>query len=501
MTVRFSLLTLAVLTFRCGPLEAQIDSRSDAGQQVDAGAVQVDAGDAPDSGSTFDAGVVDSGAPTDAGSSVDAGPTPAQLAELAVRLDAYVDERMTPDAGSTAAMLAYLQQIHATAADVEWVLRKGRAHYDGPPQALGTVTQNVPISCYSVAYSSVYHIYVPRSYEPKNAVPLVIVGHGGNSTMSAAYARSTALSYINAYKAALGEQLGAIVVAPATERGWSPIGDALIFSTISKVQREYHIDPDRIFVVGQSMGGHLSWRSAMTFTDRWAGVSPQSGGYTDYITTRQIENIYGLVGYGTWGTTEPYGLTQTNQTLKAWLSGQRFPWVMVQKSGGHEIYADEQPKIAMLFSSQRRNLHASKVYLRSAGAMKYTGNWAGQTDVISPNKVHRWNRKRWLEVTPRPTSTDELAVWGEVKSGNRIELTTDKVRQLRVYLHPAMGIDFSRPLTIVVNGATLFSDLPPRENLAQLLETVREFDDRGRVARSFVDLNITTDSPVLAPSY
>ncbi|MBL9038216.1 MAG: alpha/beta hydrolase fold domain-containing protein [Archangium sp.] len=489
-----SRLACVLLAAACGGPELQTPMAPfDAGQVT-----LVDAG-THDAGAPFDAGVV-----IDSGVEVDAGvprPTEAELRAFAPMLDAYIDQRMTAPATATAQLIASLQSIHATAADVEALLKAGRASYPTPPQALGVVTQAVPVSCYSSSYSSVFHLSVPATYTSSTAWPLVVVGHGGNSGMTASEARSTALNYITQYRAAFGVQLNAIVVAPATERGWSPIGDALIFSTISKVSRDYHVDPDRIFVVGQSMGGHLAWRSAMTFTDRWAGVSPQSGGYDSYITNRSIENLYGLPGYGVWGSTEPFGLRDTNVALKAWLDAHRFPWSMVERTGGHSIYASEQLRVATMFQPLRRNIHAPRVYLRAGGAMKYTVNWDGMSDTIFTDRVHRWNRKFWLEVTPRPTSTDTLAVWGEVLAGNRIALTTDKVRQLRVYLHPDMGLDFSRPIRIEVNGDVKFDALPPPDDLVNLLETVREFDDRTRIARTFVDVSVTTDRAVAAPSY
>lgn len=77
--------------------------------------------------------------------------------------------------------------------------------------------------------------------------------------------------------------LGAILVAPATTVGWNPVGDSLIESVISRTIREYNIDPDRIYIAGQSMGGHLSWRSAIHRADRFAAFSPQSGGYASYV--------------------------------------------------------------------------------------------------------------------------------------------------------------------------------------------------------------------------
>ena len=428
--------------------------------------------------------------------------SPAQLAILHPLLDAYIDQRFEHAPTATTELLTAIAHAHATDEQVQALLEEGRAAYPASPQPLGTITENVPVTCYHVDYSSIYDIYVPADYDSKKAWPLIVVGHGGNSSMSAEYARKTALSYLKAYAPAFGEGTSphAILVAPATERGWSLIGDSLLFSTISKVSRDYHVDPDRIYLIGQSMGGHLSWRSAFHYNDRWAGVSPQSGGYTDYIASGQMPNLFGLPGYTTFGQDEPYGLRETNVALAAWLAEHHYPWVTVQEAGGHEIYESEQPKIAAFFAAHKRDLYASRVYLSSAGNMKYTSNWSGQTDAINPARAFRWNQNRWLQVTPRDDGGAQQ-VYGEIKPGNRIELTSNGVRQVRVYLHAAMGLDFTKPLTVVVNGVTRFHAMAPAPQLGDALELVREWDDSARFYPRSLTLPIATDATMAVPSY
>ena len=82
--------------------------------------------------------------------------------------------------------------------------------------------------------------------------------------MSQSYADQTARVYLKAYQT-LGVKMKAILVAPSSTRGWGHIGNSLILSTISDVQRRYAIDPDRIYLAGQSMGGHLTFLCLLPF--------------------------------------------------------------------------------------------------------------------------------------------------------------------------------------------------------------------------------------------
>jgi hypothetical protein len=61
-------------------------------------------------------------------------------------------------------------------------------------------------------------------------------------------------------------------------------------------------------------------------------------------------------------------------------------------------------------------------------------------------------------------------------------------------------VDLARPVTIVVNGEVKHAAVVPTD-LSQLLERVRELDDRGRIYHASVPIDIATDTSVPVPSY
>ncbi|MCB0308615.1 MAG: prolyl oligopeptidase family serine peptidase [Bdellovibrionales bacterium] len=433
-------------------------------------------------------------------------PTTQELDTFHQALDAFLDQRLDGPSQKIQELLDLAQANYIRVEDSEMLLRQGRFRYPDSPQTPGQITYDIPVECYHVDYQSVYHIYIPPEYDSKRAYPLVVVGHGGNSNMTALESRDTAKTYIDAYRPAWGTYLDGIVVAPATEYGWSPIGDSLIFSVISKVSREYHIDADKIYIIGQSMGGHLAWRSGINHNDRYAGIAPQSGGYTDFINDRTIENLFGISGYATWGNVEPYGLTQTNQELKAWLEVHNFPYKMVQKNGGHYIYGDEQTLMVDYLNRFRRNLYKRRNYFRGKGTMRYVSNWAGQNVTIFDNRTYRMNQRNWIELEPRKDqfgNVDSItqAIYGEIDSpNNRIVLTSENVQKMNVLLHPDMGLDLSQPVVIEVNGDVEYRDIPI-SSLRTLLERVLEFDDRGRIFYAEIPLDVNSSQTVLPPHY
>ena len=420
-------------------------------------------------------------------------------AAMRVALDAYIDQRFEAPPEATDQLLALLDKGKFTLEETEKLLRGARAAYPAPTTQLGKVGQ-LDVTCYHVDYSSIAYLQAPTTYDPTKPVPLIVVGHGGNSSMSATYARQTALSYIKAY-AALGKSLGAILVAPATERGWSPIGDSLILSSISRVQRDYNVDPERIYVTGQSMGGHLAWRTALTYGDHYGAFSPMSGGYPEWAANGTLRNLWTTAGFATWGEIEPYDLDKTNVILHDWLVAHSFSWEGKQVPGEHPIATAELPAIADFFGQHPRQMYRNDTWYSAGGTMQYTGNWniAGwPKHTINLDRPLMSNLRNWIRVTPRPDFMGALGFYGRVLPGNHLDIVSENVRQMKVMIQPLMGIDMQKPVTITVNGAEVFNGIvaPDRK---QMLELIREFDDRGRLFHGFVDLTITTDTPVPDP--
>ncbi len=423
---------------------------------------------------------------------------PPDAAEASAKLDRYIDQRFAATAADTAELVAYFEAHGQDATAVEALLRGQRASYPVLAWTPGTLSSANPIECFHVDYASVYYAYVPTTRVASKASPVLVVGHGGNSSMSATYARETALSYLKAYRP-LADKLGAVLVAPASERGWSPIGDSLIISTLSDLQRRLWIDADRIYLTGQSMGGHLAWRSAMNYTDWFAGFAPMSGGYPQWADDATLSNLWDTVGYFTWGATEPYDLDKTNVKLEAFLTANRFAWTGKQVAGSHPIASGEFTAIAALFSTATRQQYAKTAYFRGTGAMQYTGNWnieGWPVHTIRTDRPLKYNVHRFLRITPRSEAdAGVIEIKAQVQANNVIELRTRNARHITVMLHPAMGLDLDAPITIRVNGVVAFADVVERD-LGRMLDMVREFDDRGRIFQAFVELDITTDGDV-----
>ncbi len=421
---------------------------------------------------------------------------------VAALIDGYIDQRFEAPDGATEALLkALAQEGTESPEDIETALRSRRAAYADLSALAGKTTAH-DVDCYHVDYATKFLMYVPKDYDPSKFYSVVVVGHGGNSSMSAGRAMGTAKQYLALYAPKVCATMDAIVIAPASERGWGPIGYSLCFSAISEVKRMVPVDPDRIYITGQSMGGHLAYRAALLFPDAFGAVSPHSGGY-DFAEKGSIGNLLNVPGMSVFGSSEPYGINGDNKKNEAWGKAHGLGWTFVEKDGGHTIYQDALAPMARFFEENPRDLYRDRVYLRHGGTMLFEKTWGikgwPEHVVRSKERPLKWNRKHWVEVQPwmdgEKAAVQEL--YATHDGEGKITVTCQKVRRLTVYLHPEM-MDLAEPVTVSVNGEQLFSGTVSVDP-AIMLNDARELDDRGRIYWAKIDLDVETDKAPKIP--
>ncbi|MEM7369808.1 MAG: alpha/beta hydrolase-fold protein [Bacteroidota bacterium] len=410
---------------------------------------------------------------------------------LRQHIDAYCSPRQSDIPNALSKLCRTLYQEGLTCKDVEQFLAKGPLL--SPPANLqeGKLLGRIPLQCLHLNYQTTFFLYIPRNYEASKPSSLLIIGHGGNGSMSKSYAESTAQYAIQDW-ISIADQYGFILAAPATSRGWGNIGYSIVSSLRSLLQRWFRLNPHRMYLTGHSMGGHLSWRSALYIGDWWGAVAPMSGGY-DYVQKGLMAMLSNVPGYVTFGSQEPYGIAESNRNMRSWLQAHGFEWIVQEKSGGHEIFHDELPKVAEFFQRHPRNPYRSQVWGEAWHAEAWTEpdkQWA---------RYHQWHPHRpipngmfhWLRLyadTNLAPGKRQKVLAKLDKLANHIILKAENTHKLSLYLHPEL-VDFDQELSIYANGQLIFQELL-QPDIATLLSTVKEFDDWGRIFWTRLDLRI-----------
>jgi predicted peptidase len=188
-----------------------------------------------------------------------------------------------------------------------------------------------------------YRLYVPRSYDLEAGAPLIVALHGYGGDQNYFFDAVQDLP-------ALCEQYGTIFAAPmglATD-GWygaplsipgaaprsgggpTPTPDRTpeqetryraqseqdVLNVLDLVQREYRIDPRRIYLMGHSMGGFGTWWLGQKYADRWAAIAPMSGVLpnVDYQLPK-LKNVPVMVSIG--GAENPAWVDASRKQVEA----------------------------------------------------------------------------------------------------------------------------------------------------------------------------------------
>jgi poly(3-hydroxybutyrate) depolymerase len=130
-----------------------------------------------------------------------------------------------------------------------------------------------------------YHIYVPTTYTPNRAFPLIVALHGLGANEDSMFG-----VLYNVPK--LAEQHGYIVVAPLGYRSDGGYGafqaagqtnrrtqlsEQEVMEVVQRIRQQYKIDENRIYLMGHSMGGIGTWAIGARHPELWAALGPISG--------------------------------------------------------------------------------------------------------------------------------------------------------------------------------------------------------------------------------
>jgi poly(3-hydroxybutyrate) depolymerase len=129
-----------------------------------------------------------------------------------------------------------------------------------------------------------YALFVPSGYDKERKTPLMVALHGLGSNPQ----------QIMRYRGLtdLAEKHGYLVVAPMgyNSKGWygqrspkggktdpenlSELSEKDVMNVVEIVRKEFNVDPDRIYLMGHSMGGGGTWHLALQYPDLWAALAP-----------------------------------------------------------------------------------------------------------------------------------------------------------------------------------------------------------------------------------
>ena len=324
-----------------------------------------------------------------------------------------------------------------------------------------------------------YGVVVPDSYDPEVSYPVEFLLHGG-------VARPEWGPGVDWWRSGYAnlQREDRIIVVPAAWREafwWHDNQADNLPAVLREVKRLYNVDDNRVSMTGISDGGTGAWFFAFKQPSEWASFMPYIG------HPGVLRNPAGGVNYRLYFenlTAKPvYIVNGELDRLYPAASLQSFVDVLVDagvehvfrviEGGGHDTrwLPDETPAIERFKTEHPRDPFPEFL------------QWVADRD-------DRYNRNMWLRVD-RMASSDFPAVMKVERDGNRFTVEATAVAGFSLLLSPE-EVDFSRPITVSVNGETVYEDLV-EQSTETLLRWARETLDRQALVTAELNISLVAD--------
>lgn len=369
---------------------------------------------------------------------------------------------------------AAASQLQTVTADVETlydVLKRGPAYSAEVPRGelqlsrIGSDRQEYP-----------YVVLVPDNYTPRRAYPVEFNLHGGVGRPKPLPEEPLWRQGYDALKAD-----DRIVVVPAAWDDafwWFENQAESLPAILRSIKRTYNVDDNRVFMTGVSDGGTGSYFFAFMQPTEWAAFLPYIGnpgvlrnpaGVVTYALS--FENLLGKPLYIVNGENDPLYPARAVQPYIDYMeqAGVDYTFTMIP-GGGHDT---------RWLPEKRSEIEAFKRE-NARDPLPDSVRWV--TD-----RTDSYNRNHWLRI-------DELLTEGEpgrviaTRDDNTIDVQAFRVRAFTLLLNPE-EIDFSRPLTVRING-TVVHEGTAQQSGDTLLEWFARDQDRAMLFTAELNLQV-----------
>lgn len=228
-----------------------------------------------------------------------------------------------------------------------------------------------------------YRLYVPRSYQPGQKMPLILALHGAGGRQDYFFRAGTQTQdlcdkYGFIFVAPLGYHAfggyGAMLLPRVPVPGqearpvdprrpqWTPTEEAQVnarseqdvLNVLALVEKEYSIDTRNVFLMGHSMGGNGAWYLGQKFAARWAAIAPMSAGfgYVDYPLQR-LKGMPLLVSAGS-EDIAMHGLLAQHHLARFKAAGLAAEYVEIPGGDHMSMIPPMVPKVIQFFAAHKR---------------------------------------------------------------------------------------------------------------------------------------------------
>jgi poly(3-hydroxybutyrate) depolymerase len=310
---------------------------------------------------------------------------------------------------------------------------------------------------------------IPKDYDNRRPWPVIYALHGasGHAADIISYVQHVLGDDVERYVLAAPDRYGDTAIH---QNEWPPTGEHP--AALLKVRQTVHVDSDRVFVMGYSMGGHTSWTLAVLHADQFAAAIPLAGTFTMIVADRLwptfLPNVSNLPVLCVWGAGDTQdnrhresadgGIAGSNRRLRALAADSAPSLTMIElPDKGHRDVVPPADDLAQAIGRTRVH-HPAEVRHMFRHVCQGSAYWL---------EAHRWTGEQWTdrqrtivlrEGDPLAANLDfeEAAarqyrgLLGELRGeidGQEIRIRRKKISELTVWVGDGM-IDWDRPVIL-----------------------------------------------------
>ncbi len=210
-----------------------------------------------------------------------------------------------------------------------------------------------------------YALFVPSGYDKEKKSPLIIALHGlgGNPQQ---FMKTRGLTD-------QAEKRGYIVAAPMgyNEKGWygapgllkaktepenlRELSEKDVMNVLAIVKKNYSVDPNRVYLMGHSMGGGGTMHIGIKYADEWAALGPIAPAIFGHRPA-ELEKIKGIPIVMVQGAKDPL---VRPEVVRPWADQMKklemtYEYIEVPDGDHSSVVAQNVPKIFDFFDKHQR---------------------------------------------------------------------------------------------------------------------------------------------------
>ena len=209
-----------------------------------------------------------------------------------------------------------------------------------------------------------YRLFVPKAYDKASKYPLVLWLHGAGAVGSDNFRQISGDQIMGTRtwtRPEVQAKYPAFVLVPQTLGSWSisggdvelPQGLTLVLEILESLKAEFSIDPQRLYVAGQSMGGNGAWLLITVRPDLFAAAIPLCGG-GDPTRAAAIAKMPVWAFHGDRDLSIP--VSESRKMIQALRKAGGKPRYTEYRRVGHDVWltAFKEPELVDWVFAQRR---------------------------------------------------------------------------------------------------------------------------------------------------